>query len=83
MIIQLNPAIRMNTPKGPGYANFLIDRGMDLDNEWIVFLDNTEIWSFLNDKVRVDKNYTYNREEATRPSQAHSEAIRNYIQASF
>lgn len=60
-MIQLNPPIRMITPKGKGYANFLVDRGMDFDNEWIVFLDNGEIWSFLNSKVRVDNNFTYGR----------------------
>lgn len=61
MIIQLQPQIRMHTPKGLGYANFLVDRGMDFDNEWIVFLDNGEIWSFLNSKVRVENNITYDR----------------------
>jgi len=59
MIIQLQPQIRMHTPKGLGYANFLVERGMDFDNEWIVFLDNGEIWSFLNSKVRVENNITY------------------------
>lgn len=61
MIIQLDPPIPMITPKGNGYANFLVDRGMEFDNEWIVFLDNQEIWSFLNREVRLEKNYTYNR----------------------
>lgn len=61
MILQLDPAIPMSTPKGKGYANFLVDRGMEFDNEWIVFLDNGEIWSFLNPQVRLHKNYTFNR----------------------
>ena len=51
----------MNTPKGKGYANFLVDRGMEFNNEWIVFLESGEIWSFLNDKVRLESNYTYGR----------------------
>ncbi len=63
MMLQLNPPIPMITPKGPGYANFLVDRGMEFNNEWIVFLQNGEIWSFQNDKVRLEKNYTYNRLE--------------------
>lgn len=62
MILQLTPPIPLHTPKGHGYANFLVDRGMDFDNEWIVFLDNGEIWSFLNDKVRAINNFTYNRD---------------------
>lgn len=61
MILQLNPPIPMITPKGHGYANFLVDRGIEYNNEWIVFLDSGEIWSFLNDKVRLEKNYTYGR----------------------
>ena len=60
-LIQLNPPIEMTCPKGKGFANFLIDRGMDFDNEWIVFLDNGEIWSFLNKDVRLVKNITFGR----------------------
>lgn len=61
MLLQLNPPIPMNTPKGHGYANFLVDRGMEFDNEWIVFQDSGEIWSFLNRDVRLEKNITYGR----------------------
>lgn len=61
MIIQLNPPVPMKTPKGNGYANFLVDRGMEFDNEWVVFLDNGEIWSFLNRDVRLEKNITFGR----------------------
>lgn len=61
MILQLNPPIELETPKGHGYANFLVDRGMDFDNEWIVFLDSGEIWSFLNRDVRLCKNVTFGR----------------------
>ena len=62
MILQLDPVIPLITPKGNGYAHFLIDRGIEFNNEWIVFLDNGEIWSFLNDKVRLHSNYTYGRQ---------------------
>lgn len=54
----------MRTPKGDGFANFLVDRGMDFDNEWIVFLNTGEIWSFLNKDVRLDSNFTYGRTNA-------------------
>lgn len=70
-MLQLNPPIPMKTPKGSGYANFLVDRGMEYDNEWIVFLETGEIWSFLNNEVRLEKNYTYGRRcEKTAPSTA-------------
>lgn len=61
MILQLEPPIPLKTPKGDGYANFLIDRGMEFNNEWIVFLDNGEIWSFMNQDIRLHTNYTYGR----------------------
>ncbi len=63
MILQLNPPIPMQTPKGQGYAHFLVDRGLELDNEWIVFQDSGEIWSFLNREVRLEKNITYGRRD--------------------
>lgn len=62
MIIQLSPAISMTTPKGHGFANFMIDRGMDFDTEWIVFQDTGEIWSWQNRDVRLEKNITYGRD---------------------
>ncbi len=60
-MLQLNPAIPLICPKGKGYAHFLIDRGIEHDNEWIVFLDTGEIWSFLNPHVRLQSNFTYGR----------------------
>lgn len=63
MILQLDPPIPMITPKGKGYANFLVDRGMEHDNEWVVFQDSGQIWSWLNKDVRLEKNITYGREE--------------------
>ncbi|HJT86085.1 MAG TPA: hypothetical protein VJ697_16520 [Nitrososphaeraceae archaeon] len=57
----MNPVFPVHTPKGKGYANFLIDRGIEMDNEWIVFMQTGEIWSFLNKDIRLDNNITYNR----------------------
>jgi len=61
MILQLSPQIEMQTPKGHGFANFMIDRGMDFDIEWVVFLDDGQIWSFQNRDVRLEKNVTFSR----------------------
>jgi len=56
----------MMTPKGSGYANFLIERGMEFDLEWVVFLDNKEVWSFQNRDVRLDSNITFGRVDGKR-----------------
>jgi hypothetical protein len=61
MILQLNPIISLETPKGHGYANFIIDSGEEGEIYWIVFLDNKEIWVFKNSEVRTSKNITLKR----------------------
>lgn len=66
MILELQTPIPMITPKGSGFAHFLIDHGKENDNEWIIFLDNGEIWSFLNPEVRLKKNYTYGRRKQSK-----------------
>ena len=59
----------MTTPKGDGFANFLVDRGVEFDNEWVVFLNNGEIWSFINREVRLEKNITFGRKLDEREGQ--------------
>lgn len=77
MILQLNPQIELNTQKGHGYANFLIDRGMEFDIEWIVFLDSGEIWSFQNRDVRLEKNITYGRTLEKKETQSTYEYLKS------
>ena len=61
-MIQLNPQIPVITPKGKGWAFFLIDRSQEHDLEWVVFLDNSgECWVFNNKDIRIQKNHTFNR----------------------
>ena len=61
-MIQLNPQIPVFTPKGKGWAFFVIDRSQEHDLEWVVFLDSTgECWTFKNSDIRIQKNYTLNR----------------------
>jgi hypothetical protein len=61
-MIQLNPQIPLITPKGRGWAFFLIDRSQEHDLEWVVFLDKTgECWTFCNSDVRIEKNFTMKR----------------------
>lgn len=62
MILQLDPPIPMNTPKGEGFAHFLIDYGMESDLYWTVFITDTgEIWTYANKLVRASKNITLGR----------------------
>jgi len=61
-LIQLNPTIPVITPKGKGYAYFLIDRPQEHHIEWVVFLDDTgECWTFQNPEIRIQNNYTFGR----------------------
>ena len=59
MITQLNPTIPLVTPKGNGFAHFVIDYGQEHHLIWVVFIDDTrECWSFQNPDVRLDFNRT-------------------------
>ncbi len=61
-MIQLNPQIPVITPKGNGWAFFMIDRSQEHDLEWVVFLDSSgECWTFKNSDIRIQKNYTLHR----------------------
>jgi hypothetical protein len=58
-MIQLNPTVPVVTPKGKGFAHFLIDYGQEHHLLWVVFLDNNgECWTFANPEVRVQANPT-------------------------
>jgi hypothetical protein len=62
MILQLNPAIPLETPKGKGFAHFIIDYSQEHEMIWIVFIDSTgECWSFRNPEIRLQRNMTFGR----------------------
>ena len=62
MIIQLNPPIPLDTPKGKGFAHFLLDYSQEHDLCWVTFLDETcECWTFRNPEVRIQTNATLGR----------------------
>lgn len=70
-MLQLNPPLPMNTPKGEGFAHFLIDYGPESDLYWTVFITATgEIWTFANREVRASKNITLGRTSPSLPRQA-------------
>jgi hypothetical protein len=59
---QLNPGIPLLTPKGEGYAWFLLDYSEEHDLMWVVAINETgEIWTFKNYEVRAVKNITMGR----------------------
>lgn len=62
MILQLNPPIPVETPKGPGMAHLVIDYGIEHNLFWVVFIDKTgECWTYPNMDIRAQKNVTLGR----------------------
>lgn len=61
MMLQLNPAISVKTPKGKGIAHVMIDYGVEADLIWVVFQEDGECWCWRNQDVRAEKNITYGR----------------------
>ncbi len=62
MMLQLNPPIPLDTPKGPGIAWAVIDYGMEFDLMWVVAINESgEIWTFGNPHLRAQKNITMDR----------------------
>jgi hypothetical protein len=62
MILQLNPALPVLTPKGKAYAHLVIDYSQEHDLYWVVFLqDNGECWTYSNKDIRLENNITLGR----------------------
>lgn len=67
-MLQLNPPIPMNTPKGEGFAHILLDYGPESDLYWTVLITETgEIWTYANKYVRGSKNITLGRVNPSAP----------------
>jgi hypothetical protein len=63
MMLQLNPPIPVETPKGKGMAQVLIDYGAEHDVIWLVFQDDTgEAWCWNNKMVKAQTNITFGRD---------------------
>ena len=63
MILQLNPPLPIQTPKGPALAHFMIDTGIENDIQWVCFQDSTdECWTWRNPHIRAQKNITHGRD---------------------
>jgi hypothetical protein len=62
MITQLNPPLPMETPKGAGWAHFMIDYGPESALLWVVFMDaDGACWTVPNPEVRMGFNWTMGR----------------------
>lgn len=62
MITQLNPPLPLHTPKGAGWAHFVLDYGPEADLIWVVFLDaDGGCWSVPNPDVRMQFNWSLGR----------------------
>ncbi len=73
MIIQLNPPVPIETPKGSAQAMFLIDYSIEHNLMWVCFIDETgECWTFQNPEIRACKNITLGRTLDTIESKANN-----------
>jgi len=62
VILQLDPTIPLETPKGSSQAFLVIDYGSEHNLMWVCAVDATgEIWTFQNPEVRAQKNITMGR----------------------
>ena len=62
MMLQLSPVIEVDTPRGRGHAEVLIDYGAEADLLWVVVLrDSGEIWTFRNADIRATANVSIGR----------------------
>jgi hypothetical protein len=67
VILQLSPVLEVDTPKGRGHAEFLIDYGPEADLLWVVVMRDTgEIWTLRNADIRATANVSIGRKLAAR-----------------
>jgi hypothetical protein len=70
MMLQLSPVLEVDTPRGRGHAEFLIDYGPEADLLWVVVIRDTgEIWTLRNADIRATANVSIGRKLAARTEQ--------------
>ena len=58
-MMQLNPPLPLDTPKGPAYAHMTIDYSQEHYVLFVCFLHETgECWVFPNKDVKLQRNLT-------------------------
>lgn len=61
-MLQLNPPLPVDCPKGPGLAHLVIDYGPEADLLWVVFLDRDgSCWAVPNPDIRLRQNWSLGR----------------------
>ncbi|MAR56313.1 MAG: hypothetical protein CMM93_03940 [Rickettsiales bacterium] len=66
MLLQLNPPLLIETPKGRAWAVAMIDYGPQWDLQWVTFVNDTgECWTFRNSQIRQGSNYTHGLKDPT------------------
>ena len=61
-LTQLDPPLHLETPKGAGWAHFVIDYGPETNLLWVVFLDQDgACWTVPNSEIRMSWNWTLGR----------------------
>lgn len=66
-MLQLNPPLELETPKGCGWCHFATWNSIEHSIYWTVFLHTGEIWTFPNEQVRACKNITADRPKPSTP----------------
>jgi hypothetical protein len=61
MILQLNPPIPLETPKGKAIAHFMVDYGIEHHWLWVCFHENGECWTWQNTDIKARPNPTFGR----------------------
>lgn len=62
MLLQLEPPIPVETPKGKGLALVLIDYGAEHNLIWVCAIDETrECWAYKNPEIKFQSNPTMGR----------------------
>lgn len=61
MILQLNPPLPLETPRGKALAHFVIDDGPEHHLMWVCFQQDGQCWTWQNTDIRAETNLSYNR----------------------
>jgi hypothetical protein len=75
VITELRQPLHLETPKGPGWAYFIIDYGTDHHLLWVVFLDaDGTCWQVPNPEIRLSANWSLERRYSPTPKSGETAA---------